>query len=62
MTTGSAIPSPNVKIIFTKAPFIQYKQLLFDKKFRQYLETTIVSENIFRMAAQKNTNSKNIRN
>ena len=62
MTAGSAIPSPNAKIIITKAPFIQYKQLLFDKSFRQYLETTIVSENIFRMGAQKNTNSKNIRN
>ena len=62
MPAGSAIPSPNAKIIFTKAPFIQYKQLLFDKNFRQYLETTIVSENIFHMEAQKNTNSKNLQN
>ena len=32
MAAGSAIPSPDAKIIFTKAPFIQYEQLLLDKK------------------------------
>ena len=36
---GSAIPSLGAKIIFTKALFIQYEQLLLDKNFRQYLET-----------------------
>ena len=50
---GSAIPSPDAKIIFTKAPFIQYEQLLLDKNFRQYLETIVVSKKILRMGAQK---------
>ena len=53
MAAGSAIPSPNPKIIFTKAPFIQYKQLLLDKIFRQYLETIMIFKEILRMGAQK---------
>ena len=53
MAASSAIPSPNPKIIFTKASFIQYEQLLLDKNFRQYLETIMVSKTILRMGAQK---------
>ena len=30
---GADIPSPDAKIIFTKAPFIQYEQILLDKNF-----------------------------
>ena len=37
--SGTAIPAPDPKIIFTKAPFVQYEQILLDKNFRQYLET-----------------------
>ena len=44
LATNSALPSPDAKIVFTKAPFIQYEQLLLDKNFRQYLETIMVSE------------------
>ena len=51
--TGTAIPAPNVKVIFTKAPFIQYEQILLDKNFRQYLETIMVSKKILRMVTQK---------
>ena len=43
--------TPDVKIIFTKAPFVQYEQILLDKNFRQYLETIMVSKNILRMGA-----------
>ena len=28
----------NAQIIFTRAPFIQYEQILLDKNFRQYLK------------------------
>ena len=52
LTSGSALPTPDVKIIFTKAPFVQYDQILLDKNFRQYLETTMVSKKILRMGAQ----------
>ena len=38
LAPGTAIPSPNVQIIFTKAPYIQYEQILLDKNFRQYLK------------------------
>ena len=48
-----AIPAPDGKIIFTKAPYIQYKQILLDKYFRQYLETIMVSKKILRMGTQK---------
>ena len=37
------IGATDVKIIFTRPPFIQYKQFLVDKMFRQYLETIMVS-------------------
>ena len=48
-----AIPAQNVKIIFTKAPFIQYEQILHNKNFRQYLETIMVFKKILRMGAQR---------
>ena len=53
IAAGSAVPSPDAKIIFTKATFIQYEQILQDKNFRQYLETIMVSKKILRIGAQK---------
>ena len=53
LAAGSAVPSPDAKIIFTKATFIQYEQILQDKNFRQYLETIMVSKKILRIGAQK---------
>ena len=34
LASGTAIPAPDTKIIFTKAPFIHYEQILLDKNFR----------------------------
>ena len=45
--------SPDARIIFTKALFIQYEQILLDKNFGQYLETLMVSKKILHMGAQK---------
>ena len=42
LAANSVLPSPDPEIIFTKAPFIPYEQLLLDKNFRQYLETIMV--------------------
>ena len=53
LNSTAAIPSPDAKIIFAKAPFIQYEQLLLDKNFRQYLKTIMVYKKILRMGAQK---------
>ena len=53
LASGTAIPAPDTKIIFTKAPFIHYEQILLDKKFREYLETIMVSKKILRMGTQK---------
>ena len=53
LATGTAILPPDVKVIFTKAPYIQYEQTLLDKNFRQYLETIMVSKKILRMGTQK---------
>ena len=53
LAAGVAIPSADAQIIFTKAPFIQYEQILLDQNFRQHLETIIVSKKILRMGAQK---------
>ena len=49
----AVIPAADAQIIFTKAPFIQYEQILLDKSFRQHLETIIVSKKILRIRAQK---------
>ena len=51
LASRSAIPSPDAKITFTKAPFVQYEQLLLDKNFRQYLEKD---------GSTNNTDTKNI--
>ena len=62
LATGTAIPALDAKIIFTKAPYIQYEQVFLDKNFRQYLETIMVSKKILKMGTQKNTITKNIQN
>ena len=49
----NAISTPDAKIIFTKAPFLQYEQFLLAKNFRQHLETIMVSKKILRMGVQK---------
>ena len=53
LNAGATIPAADAQIIFTKAPFIQYEQILLDKNFRQHLETIMVSKKILRMGAQK---------
>ena len=47
------IGAPDAKIIFTKAPFIQYEQFLLDKNFRQYIETIMISKKFLRICIQK---------
>ena len=44
LASGTALPTPDAKIIFTKAPYIKYEQILLDKNFRQYLKTIMVSK------------------
>ena len=61
IATETAIPAPDPKIVFTKAPYIQYEQVFLDKNFRQYLET-MVSKKVLRMGTQKNTITKIIQN
>ena len=58
LTLGAALTTPKSKIIFTKAPYIQYEQILLVKNFRQYLETIIISKKILRMGAQKTSIQK----
>ena len=50
---GTATVVPDAKTIFTKAPFIQYEQLLLDKNFRQCLETMMVSKKFLRSGTQE---------
>ena len=49
----TAMGAPDARIIFTKAPFIQYQQFLLEKNFRQYIETIMVSKKILHMGFQK---------
>ena len=41
---NAAAPTLDAQIIFTRAPFIQYEQILLYKNFRQHLETIMVSK------------------
>ena len=45
--------TPDVQIVFVKAPFILYEQFLLTKNFRQYLETILTSSNVLWMGIQK---------
>ena len=53
LAANSAIPDVDPETIFTKAPLIQYEQILLNKNFRQHLETIMVSKKILKMGAQK---------
>ena len=44
LAANTAIPNPDAQIIFTKAPFVKYEQILLDENFRQHLETIMVSK------------------
>ena len=58
--TVTVVGTPDAKFIFTKAPFIQYKKILLDKNFKQYLEKIMVSEKILPTGFQRNTDTENI--
>ena len=58
LASSAKIPDADAQIIFTRAPFVQYEQILLDKNFRQYLETIMVSKKIIRMGAQKTSIQK----
>ena len=51
LATNAKIPEVDAEIIFTRASFIQYEQILLDRNFRQHLETIMVSKKILRMGA-----------
>ena len=53
LAASTAIPDVDVEILFIRAPFVQYEQILLDKNFRQHLETIMVSKKILRTDAQK---------
>ena len=53
LAANAAIPEVDAAINFTRAPFVQYEQILLDKNFRQHLETIMVSKKILKMGAQK---------
>ena len=46
LAAGTALPAAETQVIFTRARFTQYEQVLIDKNLRQYLETIMVSNKI----------------
>ena len=62
LALGSAKPQADAQIIFTKAPFIQYEQILLDKNFKQHLQVVMVSKKNIKNGSSKNTTAKNIWN
>ena len=53
LAANAAIPEVDAEMNFTRAPFVQYEQILLDKNFTQHLETIMVPKKILRMGAQK---------
>ena len=53
LAANASVPDVDAQIIFTRATFVQYEQILLDKNFKQHLETITVSKKILRMGAQK---------
>ena len=53
LAANAAISEVHAEINFTRAPFVQYEQILLDKNFTQHLETIMVPKKILRMGAQK---------
>ena len=49
----AAIGAPDAQIVFVRAPYLQYEQILLTKNFRQYLETIMLSSKVLRMGMQK---------
>ena len=45
--------APGAQIVFVRAPYLQYEQILLTKNFRQYLETIMLSSKVLRMGIQK---------
>ena len=62
LAANAAIPKVDPEITFTKAPYIQYEQILLDKNFRQQLETIMVFKKNIKNECSKNSNTKNIQN
>ena len=62
LASGAAIPEVDAEILFTRAPFVQYEQILLDKNFRQHLETIMVSKKKIKDGSSKNTDTKDVRN
>ena len=62
LAANAAIPKVDPEITFTKAPYIQYEQILLDKNFRQQLETIMVFKKNIKNGCSKNSNTKNIQN
>ena len=54
----NAIVTPDAQIVFVRAPYLQYEQILLTKNFRQYLQTIMLSSKFLRMGIQKSPYQK----
>ena len=48
----AAIGAPDAQIVFVRPTYLQHKQILLTKNFRQYLETIMLSSKVLRMGIQ----------
>ena len=61
LAANTAIPDVDAEILFTRAPFVQYEQILVDENFRLHLETIMVSKKIVRMVLRKHQYKKHMK-
>ena len=59
LAANKAIPDVDAEILFTRAPFVQYEQILLNKTFRQHLETIMVSKKNIKNRCSENAHTKN---
>ena len=60
LAANTAIPDVDAEIFLTRAPFVQYKQILLEKNFRQHLETIKYFLKSIKNGCSENTNTKDI--
>ena len=58
LASKASVLDVDAQIIFTRAPFVQHKQILLDKNFRQHLETVMVLKKNIKNGHSKNTDTK----
>lgn len=60
--TATTVGNRDSKIISYEAPSIQYEQIRLNDNFKQYFETSLISQNFFKKKFKKKLHTKSLTN